>query len=191
MPGLVAKFAPSTGNRLCQGEVVSDLIQVKQSVETVGSDNAPGIVEYRHPFAIVLTQDCDLEQDANVRFNSPGGQSQLVNILFCEVIETTTLKGQVPRGSDIWKRIVQNKDERYHCLEATAAELDQLGKGLPSLGCDFKRYFTLPADEVYKRLTLNQFSRRAKLLSPYAEHLLSRFCYFLGRVPLPETHDVA
>jgi hypothetical protein len=31
---------------------------------------------------------------------------------------------------------------------------------------------------------------RSRLVTPYAEHLLSRFCDFQSRVPLPENHNV-
>jgi hypothetical protein len=190
LAGNVIKYELAAGNRLCQGEVVSGLIQIKQNVESIGSDGAISIVESVHPFAIVLTQDCDLEQDARSRFEGGDGKSQLVNVLFCEAIETSTLKGQVPSGKDIWKRIIQNKDERYQCLEALPADLDADAKGFSSLGCDFKRYFTLPVDEVYKRLACGQLQRRARLTTPYKEHLLSRFSFFLSRVPLPENHEV-
>jgi hypothetical protein len=100
------------------------------------------------------------------------------------------MKNSVPPGKDIWKRIIQNKDERYQCLEAVPPAQDLTREGIPSLGCDFKRFVTIPIDEVYKRLELNPAIRRARLLTPYAEHLLHRFCNFQSRIPLPENHEV-
>jgi hypothetical protein len=39
---------------------------------------------------------------------------------------------------------------------------------------DFKRYFSLPTEEVYYRID-SEAKRRCRLVSPYAEHLSTRF----------------
>jgi hypothetical protein len=188
LPGQLAKYAAVAANeRLRQGEILVGLIQVRQSVNSIGSD-APQINEITHPFVVVMTQDCDLEQDSRLRTET--GQGSLVNVLFCEAMATTELKSKLPPGKDIWKRIVQNKDERYQCLEEVPAAQDTSQQGIPCLGCDLKRYFTVPTDEVYKRVELGQIMRRTRLITPYAEHLLHRFCNFQARIPLPENHDV-
>ncbi len=115
---------------------------------------------------------------------------KIENVLFCEAMPTGDMKSILPPGKDIGKRIIQNKDERYHCLEACPSEEDLTAQGLPSLGCDFKRFFTMPADEVLKRIELAPAARRTRLITPYSEHLLHRFCNFQARIPLPENHDV-
>jgi hypothetical protein len=56
------------------------------------------------------------------------------------------------------------------------------------MGIDFKRYFTIPADETYRRVELGEAQRRCVLQSPYLEHLSSRFAYYLSRVALPLDH---
>jgi hypothetical protein len=112
------------------------------------------------------------------------------NILFCELVPTATLKASAAQQKELWKRVTQNLDARFHCLEAAPVDCDSIGQGLPSLGCDFKRFFTVPTDEVYKRIELRQIVRRCYLTTPYAEHLLQRFYNFLGRIPLPENHEV-
>jgi hypothetical protein len=183
-------IAVQPGERLHQGEVLQGLIQVRQSLKTISGDGPPQLDEIVHPFAIVMTQDCDLEQDFNFRTGTVQGSSPLANILFCEAMATADFKAKVPQGKDIWKRVIQNKDERYQCLEAVPPGQDLAGTGIPSLGCDFKRYFTVPAEEVYYRIKLSQVARRSRLITPYAEHLLSRFCIFQSRVPLPENHEV-
>lgn len=191
MSDAVSKYiAVELGERLHQGEILEALIQVRQSLETIGKDGPPQLDEVVHPFAIVMTQDCDLEQDFKLRKGICQGQAPLANVLFCEAMATTDLKAKVPQGKDIWKRVVQNKDERYQCLEAVPPDQDLAGTGITCLGCDFKRYFTVPAEEVYLRIELGQTSRRGRLKTPYAEHLLSRFCIFQSRVPLPENHKV-
>ncbi len=88
----------------------------------------------------------------------------------------------------MWKRVRNNKDERYHFLERAPADCDAQGEGIQELGIDFKRYFTLPTDEVYRWIEMGVIKRRSTLRTPYAEHLSSRFAYFLSRIALPHDH---
>lgn len=206
----VDKYAAiAAGERLHQGEILTELVRVRQSLDSIGTKDI-GVDEVTHPYLIVMTQDCDLAQDADARdvqakaannqslLNDPEFKRKLdnapklriENVLFCEAMSTSDMKNSVPPGKDIWKRIIQNKDERYQCLEAVPPAQDLVGQGMPSLGCDFKRFVTIPIDEVYRRLELNPTLRRARLLTPYAEHLLHRFCNFQSRIPLPENHEV-
>lgn len=177
------------GDRLFQGEILAGLVQVRQVLSTIGTAANAAIEEITHPFSVILTQDCDLEQDHSARTDPNKKPLLSMNVLLCQAVLTTELRGQVPEGKDIWKRIAQNKDERYQCIEYVPPQLDAAGEGIASLGCDFKRYFAVSADELYRRMELRQIKRRCKLVTPYAEHLQSRFCYFLSRLPLAENHD--
>lgn len=201
--------AVAFGERLYQGEILTGLVRVRQSLDSIGLEDI-GVDEVVHPYLIVMTQDCDLAQDATARElraqvakdqsllsdpelkkkfdNAP--KLQVENILFCEAISTLDMKTSVPPGKDIWKRIIQNKDERYQCLESVPPVHDLAGSGMPSLGCDFKRFVTIPTDEVYRRIELSPVLRRARLITPFAEHLLHRFGNYQCRIPLPEMHDV-
>lgn len=210
MPGQAPKYSLITpGDRLHQGELLSGLVRIRQSIDTVATQEMR-VDEITHPFVIVMTQDCDLAQDFDARaveaeaaaeatrLNDPDFKKRvdsarrlkIENVLVCEAMLTTDMKNNVPLGKDIWKRIIQNKDERYQCLEAVPAEQDARGAGLPSVGCDFKRFLTIPADELYKRVQADQTVRRSRLSTPYAEHLLHRFYNFQARIPLPENHEV-
>ena len=102
---------------------------MRQSLKTIGADGPPQLNEITHPFAIVMTQDCDLEQDFNLRKGIVQGQLPLANVLFCEAVATADLKTRIPPGKDIWKRVIQNKDERYQCLEAVPPAQDLSGHG--------------------------------------------------------------
>ena len=73
-------------------------------------------------------------------------------------------------------------------MQKVDATCDGLQQGLPELTIDFKRYFTIPTDEVYKRIEISETKRRCVLVGPYLEQLSSRFAYFIGRVALPEDH---
>ena len=91
------------------------------------------------------------------------------------------------KGSDIKKRIRQNKDERYQYLRVVQPEQDALGEGFPGLLLDFKRYFTLSTGDLYNQVQTTA-KRRAVLSPSYLEHLSTRFFYFQARVALPQDH---
>lgn len=151
-------FAPSPASgALRQGEILSDVVQVHISRDSVSPEAEEiALQEKIHPQAIILTQDCDLDWDFKARDQGEEGnklQLKLVpNILLCEMIPADTLRGQMRDagvgGSDLWKRIVGNRDERYHKFPLLPPEADSSSEGLPELVVDFKRVFTVPTDEL-------------------------------------------
>jgi hypothetical protein len=183
-------YARSTGESLRQGELLSSLVEVRRvSSANSGSEQIDLVT---HPYAVVISQDCDLEQDFFARTGeaklSKPSEKLLPSILFCEATTGDELKGRLADGQ-IWKQITQNKNERYQYLRGIPKDWDSLGDGTPDLGIDFKRYFTIPTSEVYSQIkTLAK--RRAQLRSPYLEHFSLRFAYYLCRVGLPEEHLV-
>lgn len=181
--------SPQSGP-LFQGEIVANLIQARLDVASIGPD-LPAVVNLAtHPYAVVLTQDCDLESDFMLRTNKRLTGSLIPEILFCEVAEAEGFKSGADIKSDIWRRVRANKDERYHYLRGVAAEVDAAGQGTPDLALDFKRCFSIPTDEVLRRLEIRELKRRACLEPPYREHLTTRFFYYHFRVALPEDHYV-
>lgn len=169
------------------GDILSEVVALHISLDSIESSN-PDVVLERHPFAIVLSQDCDLEQQFDQLNKGEVDRLSLPNTLFCEAVELGKLRSALPPGSDIWKRVKQNKDERYQCLEQVAAEFDSRGDGVPELGIDFKRVFTVPTDELRERLRRGTVIRRASLLPIYARHFLGRFISYHSRVGLPQDH---
>jgi len=148
---------------------------------------------------MVLSQDCDLEQDFRGReelsqrendeteANLQASNNLLATILLCEVVRADQLRGTPNMDHKTWKRVRFNKDERYQYLSAVPALADRLGEGLSQLTLDFKRYFSLPTDQAYWELQ-QQARRRCFLVTPYAEHLSTRFFSFQCRIALPVDH---
>ncbi len=134
-----------------------------------------------------MSQDCDLDWDFRGRQEGGSPTKQMPNILFCEMIEADILRQASGMNSRIWERIKINKDERYQFFQRVLPAEDAVGVGLPELGTDFKRYFTLPTDEVYQQLR-SEGQRRCQLVSPYREHLSNRFYSFQARIALPTEH---
>jgi len=178
-------------------------------LESIGTDDVRvDVITY--PVVVVLTQDCDLSQDATARaLETEAAQNpsrlddpefkknldralkwKIGSVICCEVKSTAELKPIAAQQKELWKRVIQNFDPRFHCLEAVPTDQDAAGQGIPSVGCDFKHFFTVSIDDVYKRIQLGQVVARTYLVQPYAEHLLQRFYNFQARIPLPENHHV-
>jgi hypothetical protein len=170
------------GRELRQSEIITDLTQY------VYDPVAGGAVTVVQPYVVVLTQDCDLLQDYERRQSGESGT--LNGILFYEAQPTPDARLGMPRGGDIWKRVYNNKDERYHYLEKVPANCDCLGQGLPDLVIDFKRCFTLDIPEIYRQLSAGERARRrTRLETPYREHLQARVAFYLQRVGIPRPHE--
>ncbi|MCH8852072.1 MAG: hypothetical protein IID41_05405 [Planctomycetes bacterium] len=187
----VGIYAACSEEQLRQGEILSDLIQVKLDVESLGKKE-PAFIEGSHPLAIVMTQDCDLESDYRARRSRDDPVTFLPNVLLCPLREADEIKRPGPQklDRDIRKQAQNNKNERYHYLRAVEEHQDVERRGLPATILDFKRYFTIPTDELYRRLSddADIVRRRCRLNTPFAEHLSCRFFYFQMRVALPEEH---
>lgn len=175
---------------LRQGEILSGLMQPKVKLDGLESyARATAFDMITHPFAIVVSQDCDLDWDFRARSDDPPSESKKIpSLLLCEVTTAESLSGRTDINSKLWQRIRINKDERYQFLERVPPERDSEQEGVPELGIDFKRYFTLPTEDIYFQIRTRQIKRRAVLTSPYVEHLSSRFCYFQSRIALPADH---
>jgi hypothetical protein len=186
---------PSDG-AVRQGEVISALREIWLSTQSDFTETNPRIEFRQHPFAVVLSQDCDLDQDFRTRQNAAGehessSSNLLSSIMFCEAVMADELRGS---GSDMdsktWKRVRFNKDERYHYLSRVPPLADLQGQGFSELALDFKKYFTVPTHVVYWQLRA-QAKRRCCLLTPYAEHLSGRFFFYQARIALPVDHHRA
>lgn len=190
-----AKYEPSPGGALRQAQILSNVLYRRQTLRSVKTDRDAEIALVVHPLVLVMTQDCDLHQDFALRTTIPPEQLEehepklLPNVLLCEIAPMSALLARTPKGKDIWKRIIQNNDDRYQVLEEIKADQDASGSGLPDLGIDFRRIFTIPTDELYVQLERGAL-RRAVLTSPFKEHLCNRFGHYLSRVALDQPHVV-
>ncbi|HUY35278.1 MAG TPA: hypothetical protein VMV69_21215 [Pirellulales bacterium] len=190
-----AIYTTSSDGALRQGEVISGLIQVHLKLSLGGDMPATSVIQHKsHPFAIVVSQDCELDWDFKARNRitidgkEVGREKTIPNVLFCEVWTADALRGSNNINSTMWSKIKTNRDERYHFLEKIDPTTDRQALGLPELGIDFKRYFTIPTDEAYARVN-TEAKRRCRLVSPYLEHFSGRFFYFQSRVALPREHE--
>lgn len=186
-PISIYRKAPETGP-LRQGEIVSDLIQAYVALDTIGEE-ALDFLEKVHPFAVVVSQDCDLDWDWKARNCDDNPGKLMSGVLFCVAGPADGVVSEMGFGREQRNYIKTNREERYQFLQKANHKLDLLDQGMPELVVDFKRYFSLPADEVYARLEIEQLKRRCRLNGPYLQHLISRFFYYQYRIALPERHS--
>lgn len=177
---------------LRQCEILTNVQRAQLVASSIGTSEVANVV-IPAEYAIILSQDCDLAQDYDVRFVKPNPDSDrlLLSVLLTPVSTATQMFARIANSRQReWDRlnIAKNKNERFHFLQHVEPASDRLNEELPELVIDFKRYFTLPTDEVYRRIELGEARRRCVLVSPYMEHLSSRFAYYLSRVGLPTDH---
>jgi hypothetical protein len=170
---------------LRQGEILAGIWEQRQtSLTPTVDDEYSESLGIEHPWVITLSQDCDLAQDYRFRNeNKLDHPSILPHIILCDLNEESEIRGRA-EGSDLWRRIQQNQDERYHHLSAADVALST--RSLPNLYLDFKKPFTFPLAVLYDAINAPSVERVALLPAPYIHHLVHRFHAFLSRVALPD-----
>ena len=190
---IYAKSVPESALR--QGELLSNVVQLFVESHTIAQESHRAI-QRNHDFAYVLSQDCDLDWDFDSRTKPNERDRTIPSILLCEAMPATTAAEDIMNAeksantnkSRIWSRVRINKDERYQFFSTIPGDVDLQSNGIDELVIDFKRYFTVPTKELYKRIDAGETLRRCQLRSPYLEHLSSRFAFYLSRVALPEDY---
>lgn len=194
-------FLPSHHGADCalrQGEILANVVELQitlSCITDIHADRTYSAKPIIHPFAVIVSQDCDLEQAFNFIFRDKGNERhELPSVLFCraqhvaEFAKSERYKSLF--GGRTFKGNFKNNDVfRYHFIQKIPPELDAHKCGLPELGIDFKRHFSMPAAEVYRRIELDHSQRRSVLQSPYRDHFSQRFFNFNSRVALPEEYE--
>jgi hypothetical protein len=140
--------------RICQGDIFHDLLI------TIGSGSNTLHIEAVLEYAVVLTQDCDLQQDfVNRKKHSNNNDKDIDTILVCPAYSLEDFA----QGRHIKDRHMQsftakelNKKfkpndmmKRYHYL------VEDLENGVPELVIDFKQFLTVPRYVLYGRRKTN------------------------------------
>jgi hypothetical protein len=103
----------------------------------------------------------------------------------CDLFTEDEIHAQMP-GSDIWKRVKKNQDERYRCLPIADIGIPSI-KVLPTSYMDFKKTIGLPTFAVYQGIAASEGISRVAVVPPvYLHQLIHRFFGFLSRIGLPD-----
>ena len=167
--------------RICQGDIFQDLF--------VSIGGGGGIYDEFHlTHSVVLTQDCDLEQDFNERRAKTGKNDKHIDtVLICPAYPIDSFsegkhirdRAMEPFPKRSLEKLKRNDEfKRYHYL------LEDLDHGIPDLVIDFKHFFTIPRDVLYKQ---RKESYVTSINEVYREYLSQRFTNYLGRIGLPDS----
>jgi hypothetical protein len=148
-----------------------------------------------YPWCVVLTQDCDLQQDYLARRNlpvKPGGEpvradKKLRNILVCpafnleEVEAGTYLEGASQWPSKLKSLLERNGAERFHVLPPWQPAIPV------ELALDFKLAVGCTPEYLYRFRRLSGAERNAVALLriPFRDRLIQRYLNFAGRIAEP------
>jgi len=178
-------YVKHTSKRICQGDILREIDVIDWDINDTSGDYE--ISNTNLPYIIVMTQDCDLEWDFNNRSElaAKTQDKYLHTVLACPAYNASEFKKGVhlagltmnPWGGDLYKKIKHQNNTRFHYLEQNQA------LQVPQLVVDFKHYYTIPRDALYKMyvdhylVTINTLFR---------ESLSQRFSSYLSRIGLPE-----
>lgn len=180
--------------RIEQGDLIEGLSYTiaKRTEEEISFD------EINFPYTVVITQDCDLEQDFNQREENKGKEIDAINdhdkylgticLLPAYNAETVRLGTHLQPlelkmkkiDGDRWKPLKQNQVERFHYLNPDTK------RGIPDLVIDFKHQYTITRTELYEIIKAKPEMRRFKVGELFREDLSFRFANFLSRIPVPK-----
>lgn len=150
------------------------------TASAVQTDGALPFESVEHPLVLLMTADCDLEQDYNVRATAWEDQSvrkgMIVHAIFCDGYEGSI---DTP-GSDVRRRMKQNQDERYHYFPAE--NVTNTGEAVDELYLDFKKIVPVPLGSLYAAMVAGAVRRTGLLASPHLFDVIHRFYGFHSRI---------
>ncbi|MCL1467379.1 hypothetical protein [Argonema galeatum] len=190
-----AIYQPSNKNAsLRQGEILTGVAQYNPVLGELSPDAQEVSFDMViHPYAIVVTQDCDLDWDYKARQSSSPQLSKILNsVILCGIStarEVRDIADKNVMNSGEWGLVKSQRHDRFYFFEKIPPECDLEQIGLPELTADFKKIFGIDTATLYRQLELCMVKRRAVLSSPYLEHFSRRYHSFHGRVALPSQYE--
>jgi len=174
--------------RVRQGDVFSTIPYYESYTEVEGEFE---LKVYEFPYVVVLTQDCDLEQNRNTRNKLDHEQEVIVNdkhlfslivaplynsehLLSGEHLTDIGISSQ-RQNSKLKPPILNNQNPRYHYMEFSDEVV------VPNSIVDFKHYFSVSLEYLESHL-----DERICGINPiYRELVSQRFSNYLSRIGLP------
>lgn len=179
---ITIQYRQISTERVCQGDIFQDLFI------SVGSGDDTSHIEANLEYAVILSQDCDLEQDYTERTKYPKPDKNDKHIDTILVSPAYALE-DFAKGQHISERQMETfnvkkidklkrNDEykRYHYL------VEDIENGVPELVLDFKHFITAPRNIIY---TLKPTNYVASINEIYREDVSLRFANYLSRIGLP------
>ena len=183
-------YQPPEGNRPCQGSIYRNI--------SIAIGASPKLTQWDFPYAITMSQECDLLQDHKYRQMKEEDSTEeknedklLPTILMCPAYPAASLRKGTHlekleikmerKSSEQYYLIKMNQNPRYHFL-AGWPELQ-----VTEMVVDFKHFFTIQTELLRDTYGTAKYYI-ARLSCPYREHLSQRFTSYLGRIGLAVDH---
>jgi hypothetical protein len=185
---MVTQIRTGKKSRLVQGDILSGVDFIEYAVQKKG---VVEIAKIEFPNVVILTQDCDLEQDYRVRWSRSGTSNEdkrLFSVLVAPLynaehfyagdhLSLLQMKmAPINKKKSPGDNLRKNLTPRYHYLD-----FDSSAPLVPSV-VDFKHYFSVNVEQLKRE-------KRAKFVCQLAalhrEDLCQRFAAFLSRIGLP------
>jgi hypothetical protein len=178
--------------RHCQGDLLRGLKIVEMAPDS--KEGELNVDRRSIPYAVVLSQECDLHQDEQNRSNPtrPTQDKYLHSVLIGPAYAAEQVKQGVHLqdqhlvcqqwNSKQWPLIQQNNNDRYHFLPAFGP------LQVPDLVLDFKHFLTVPRAALLSQKPDTYFASLGQL---FRDSLSQRFANFLARIALPDAADEA
>jgi hypothetical protein len=188
-----ARYRQKPIDRIMQGDIFEDVPVLRW--ELVDEEKITTKDPDRLKFAIVLSQECDLDADfRNWRDAARKDHDKcLPSVLVCPAYPSEQFKLGEHLGPEKpmlnWKKqglfdqIKKNNHARFHFLEKATQSDNENGIYVPSLVVDFKHYHALPIKAVYRLYDLGHYVGSINEL--FREELSHRFSFYLGRIGVP------
>jgi len=186
-------FKRNENDRINQGDIFKNITHIESWEE---SDNELKISRIHYPYIVILSQDCDLREDASVRARKKNDKA-LVSVLVAPLynfdqflcgehlqdleIEARKIHKE-KKGGELtteFKTLTQNEIPRYHVID-----FPPLVKSV----VDFKHYFSISI-EYLQKIKDENFEYPLSFL--YRERLCQRFANYLSRIALPAENETS
>lgn len=183
------RTSPPHSHRACQGDVYKDVEHIEYVQERAGTLTVSKVV---FPYVVLLSQDCDLEQEYKARWvEAPKAShdkwliSALVAPLYNvehvfqgEHLSELSMKMEaISRNKTPGDYLVKNQRARFHFMSFPS--------NIPVVDSvvDFKHYFSVSAASLRNLWKTSLVFRLAEL---EREDLSQRFAAYLSRIGLPD-----
>ena len=185
-------------DRLRQGELLSNLREPRLQLPTSNPvPEQPLQVDwYTHRLILLMTADCDLVGDYQARGQLPLQEAraesrrlvrQLEYVSCCPLYTEDEIRPVSGFDSDVWRRVRQNQNERYHVINLPTLEGFQ---HLPDVYLDFNRTFMLSVEYAYSEVQSPEVLRQGPIPPPWCQQVVQRWSCYHGRVCVPDADDI-
>jgi len=204
----VIKISSIKENRICQGDILNNVKYIEHFKEV---DDFYDVSIINFPLVVIISQDCDLNEDYQFRYDIPIKHDDHDKIMFSLLVAPIYTADQVLDGSHLSLLNPPNAPLEYR--NSLFMKMQKLTKGkgstkptshyddmkkneipryhflrfpnaveIPDSFIDFKHYFSV---NIHYLEELKKTNFLCRIDAPYREFVSQRFSNYLSRIGLP------